>query len=400
MEDAVNIINDVGDKKGEERLKIAMIGHKRIPSREGGIEIVVNELATRLAEKGHHVTVYNRSGHHVSGSQYDAVEASDDYQDIKLVNVFTIDVKGLAALTSSISATVLAVLSCFNKQKRYDCLHYHAEGPSALVWLPHLFGIRTVVTIHGLDWQRAKWGGLATKYLKFGEKMAAKYADNVIVLSKNVQEYFKENYNRDVVYIPNGISHPQVKAANIIKQKWHLEKDEYILYLGRIVPEKGIHYLIEAFLKTKTTKKLVIAGGSSDTEEYSRHIKELGQQDERIIFTGFVQGETLEELYSNAYTYCLPSDLEGMPISLLEAMSYGNCCIVSDIPECTEVVEDHALVFKHGESSDLKNTLQQCCDNEKLVVGYKERSAKFIEDKYNWEDVVKQTIELYEEEMR
>lgn len=395
----MNIIKEIGDKSDYKKLKIAMIGHKRIPSREGGIEIVVNELATRLAKRGHSVTVYNRSGHHVSGSEFDTVKITDDYQGIKLVNVFTINAKGLAALTSSISATVLAVLACFNKQKRYDCLHYHAEGPSALVWLPHLLGIRTVVTIHGLDWQRAKWGGLATKYLKFGEKMAAKYADEVIVLSKNVQDYFKEIYNREVVYIPNGISHPHVREANIIREKWHLEKDEYILYLGRIVPEKGIHYLIEAFKNTKTTKKLVIAGGSSDTQEYSKHIKDLGQQNERIIFTGFVQGETLEELYSNAYIYCLPSDLEGMPISLLEGMSYGNCCIVSDIPECAEVVEDHALVFKHGDIPNLKNVLQQCCENEKLVSEYKARSAEFIECKYNWEEVVKQTIELYEEEM-
>ena len=179
-----------------------------------------------------------------------------------------------------------------------------------------------------------------------GEKCAAKHADEIIVLSKGVKDYFKETYNRDTVYIPNGVNRPEIKGTNEIEEKWGLKKDSYILYLGRLVPEKGIKYLVEAFKDVKTDKKLVIAGGSSDTDEFPNELKEMAGDDERIIFTGFVQGEPLDELYGNAYIYTLPSDLEGMPLSLLEAMSYGNCCLVSDIEECTSVVEDKAIVFE------------------------------------------------------
>ena len=204
-----------------------------------------------------------------------------------------------------------------------------------MLWLPHLFGIRTVATIHGLDWKRSKWGGLASKYIKFGEKVAAKYADEIIVLSKNVEEYFLDAYNRKTNFIPNGINKPTRKNAKIIKEKYGLEKDSYILFLARIVPEKGLHYLIEAYKKLNTDKKLVIAGGASHTNKYLEEIRKMANINKNIIMTGFVQGEELDELYSNCNIYCLPSDVEGMPISLLEAMSYGCRCLVSNIEENT-----------------------------------------------------------------
>lgn len=206
-----------------------------------------------------------------------------------------------------------------------------------------MFGKRVVVTIHGIDWQREKWqSGLGSKFIHQGEKNAAKYADEVIVLSKGVQDYFNETYGRETHFIPNGVNRPQIREAKLITDHFGLEKDSYILFLGRLVPEKGIRYLVEAFKNVKTDKKLVIAGGSSDTDSFMEELKELAKGDDRILFTGFVQGAMLDELYSNAYIYTLPSDLEGMPLSLLEAMSYGNCCLVSDIPECAEVVEDNA----------------------------------------------------------
>ena len=224
-------------------------------------------------------------------------------------------------------------------------MHIHAEGPAFFAWLPKMFGKRVVVTVHGIDWQREKWqSGLGSKFIHQGEKNAAKYADEVIVLSKGVQDYFKETYGRETHFIPNGVNRPQIREASLITDKFGLKKDSYILFLGRLVPEKGIRYLVEAFKNVKTDKKLVIAGGSSDTDSFMEELKELAKGDDRILFTGFVQGAMLDELYSNAYIYTLPSDLEGMPLSLLEAMSYGNCCLVSDIPECAEVVEDKLLL--------------------------------------------------------
>lgn len=154
--------------------------------------------------------------------------------------------------------------------------------------------------------------------------------------------------------------------------------------------------MIEAFKGITTDKKLVIAGGSSDTDTFMQELKQLAEGDSRIVFTGFVQGQMLEELYSNAYVYTLPSDLEGMPLSLLEAMSYGNCCLTSDIAECAEVVEDKAMLFKKSDIDDLKEKLQYACDNPDAVERLKNGASDFICQKYNWDDVVEQILKLYQ----
>ncbi len=328
-------------RKGK-TLNIAMLGHKRIPSREGGIEIVVEELSTRMVSKGYSVTCYNRDGHHVSGKEFDG-EALKSYKGVQLKSVPTINRRGLAAMSSSVIASIQATFG------KYNIVHFHAEGPCAMLWLPKLFKKKCICTVHGLDWQRAKWGKIASLYILLGEQCAAKYADEIIVLSEGVQKYFWNTYKRKTRFIPNGVNRPQNRNAAIIKKRFGLDKDTYFLFLGRLVPEKGLRYLIEAFKNVETDKKLVIAGGSSDTEVFAAELKEMAKSDDRIIFTGFVQGETLDELYSNAYVYTLPSDLEGMPLSLLEAMSYGNCCLVSDIDECASVVEDKAVVFRKSE---------------------------------------------------
>lgn len=376
-------------KHSRENLRIAMLGHKRIPSREGGIEIVVEELATRMAKKSHSVTCYNRKGHNVAGSEFDGTKLKT-YKGVTLQEVFTIDKRGLAAMTASVSASLRAALG------NYDVVHIHAEGPAFMCWLPKLFGKKVIVTVHGLDHQRAKWGKFASWYIRSGEKNAVRFADEIIVLSKGVQDYFQNTYGRTTRFIPNGVNKAKPRKARQITEKWGLTKDSYILYLGRIVPEKGERYLIEAFKQTKTDKKLVIAGGSSDTQAFMDELKALAKDDDRIIFTGFVQGELLEELYSNPYIYTLPSDLEGMPLSLLEAMSYGNCCLTSDIPECAEVVEDKALLFRKSDVSDLKAKLQNACDHPEMVDGYKTQAEEFICRKYNWDDVVEKTLKLYQ----
>lgn len=253
-----------------------------------------------------------------------------------------------------------------------------------------------MVTIHGIDWQREKWkSGFGSKFIRQGEKNAVKYADEIIVLSKGVQDYFKDTYGRETHFIPNGVNRPETREASLITEKFGLTKDSYILFLGRLVPEKGIRYLVEAFKNVKTDKKLVIAGGSSDTDSFMVELKELVKDDDRIIFTGFVQGQMLDELYSNAYIYTLPSDLEGMPLSLLEAMSYGNCCLVSDISECTEVVENKALIFKKSDVNELREKLQDACDHPEKVMEMKAQATDFICKKYNWDSVINETMELY-----
>lgn len=388
-------------------MKIAMLGHKRIPSREGGVEIVVEELSVRMATLGHDVTVYNRKGRHVSTGEQEQRELCEMkapgtktkqknmYRGVRVLSVPTFEKKSLNAVVYSFFAAIRALFG------RYNVIHFHAEGPCSMLPIPHFFGIRTVATIHGLDWQRAKWGGFATRFLLFGEKMAAKYADEVIVLSENVKQYFKETYNRDTMYIPNGINRPECRVADVITEKYGLMKDSYILFLARLVPEKGVHYLLDAYEQLDTDKKLVIAGGSSHSDEYMEEIKKRSVKNSNVIMTGFVQGRELEELYSNAYIYVLPSDIEGMPLSLLEAMSYGNCCLVSNIPENLNVIENGGEyigeIFEKSSVEDLRDKLAQLLKESDTVREYQGKSADYICEKYQWDRVVEETLKLYGE---
>ena len=378
-------------------MKIAMIGHKRIPSREGGVEIVVEEISTRLIKHGHEVTVYNRKGKNVQDKTVDIEKHKlKEYNGIKIITIPTINKKGLDALIYSFFASIAVSF------KKYDIIHYHAEGSCAMLWIPKLFRKKIIVTIHGLDWKRSKWSGFASKYIKFGEKMAVKYADEIIVLSEGVQKYFKDTYNKETSFIQNGVNKPITRKANIIEEKYKLKKDEYILFLARIVPEKGLHYLIEAFQKIDTDKKLVIAGGASHTNDYLEKIKKMVQKDTRIIMTGFVQGEELEELYSNCFLYCLPSDVEGMPLSLLEAMSYGCKCLVSDIEENTQVTQEFAITFEKGNIQDLKQKLEniiKTINNKETIENNnldKEKISNYICRKYNWNDVIEKLLGIYQ----
>lgn len=371
-------------------ISIAMLGHKRIPSREGGIEIVVEELAVRMAARGYRVTCYNRSGHHVSGKEFDT-RRGGEYRGVRLKTAAAINRKGLAAVTSSFFASLAAAVGL------YDVVHIHAEGPAAFCWLPRLMGKRVVVTVHGLDWQRAKWkGGLGARYIHLGEKMAVRFAHEIIVLNRAAQQYFKDSYGRETRLIPNGVSRAEYAAPDRIREVFGLEKDAYLLFLGRMVPEKGIHYLIEAFQGVRTDRKLVVAGGASDSEAYIDRLKEQAGGDSRIVFTGFVQKELLRELYSNAYVYVLPSDLEGMPLSLLEALSYGCCCVTSDIPECVDVTGEHGVAFQKGSAVDLRVKLQELCDDIGQVYRRREGAADYVCRRHRWDEVVDRTLELYQ----
>lgn len=304
-------------------MKIAMVGHKRVPSRDGGIEVVVGELAKRMVAQGHSVTCYNRTDKQQP--------QPENFNGISLKYVPTIQKKGLAAVSASFFGCLCAAVG------NYDVVHVHAEGPALFCWLPKLMGKRVIVTVHGLDWTR---------------------------------------------------------APELIRQ-YGLEKDNYILYLGRIVPEKGEHYLIEAYKHLPTDKKLVIAGGASDSQEYFDELREMAKDDDRVIFLGFVQGQLLAELYSNAYTYVLPSDVEGMPLSLMEAMSYGCCVLTSDIDECASVVQEHGVTFRRGDIDDLRAKLADLLANPAKVAKYKAEAPDYICHSHNWDTVTQRTLAVY-----
>lgn len=362
-------------------MKIAMIGQKGIPSRSGGIEIHVEEISKRLVKIDCEVDVYCRKGY--------CSNSSDCYEGIHLKFAPYIHSKHLDAITHTFTSTIKALFSgC-------DIFHYHALGPATLSFIPRIFGKKVVCTVHGLDWQRGKWGGFASKYLKFGEYASARFAHKTINVSENLVKYYSEKYGIDTKFIPNGVEKHDKVEPDIIKSSYGLEKDSYILFLARLVPEKGAHYLIEAYKKLKTDKKLVIAGGSSHSTEYETSLHNLGEDNQNIIFTGFVSGQLLEELYSNAYLYVLPSDIEGLPISLLEAMSFGNCCLTSDIPENQTVVKNMGFTFKKGDVDDLYRSIDKLLNNQEVVYNIRDEAQKYVCDKYNWENITCSTYEVY-----
>ena len=370
-------------------MKVAMIGHKVVPSRRGGIEKVLTSLCPLLVELGDEVTCYNRTSDKIE-NEYLGTVKDGAFKGVKIKNAFTLNVKGIAAMMASFTAAIAVSF------KKYDVVHFHAEGPCAALWIPKLFGKKCVATVHGLDWQREKWGkGFASKYIKFGEKCLVKYADEVIVLSRAAYDYFKETYGRETVIIHNGIEKPEKKELNLIEKEFGLIKNEYIGIISRLTAEKGIHYLIDAYKKVKTDKKLVIVGDTSDTDDYVALLKEKAGDNPNIIFTGFQSGERLEELYSNAYIMALPSDLEGMSMSLLEALAYGNAVLCSDIPENTSVAEDRAVYFKKSDVDDLAEKLQTLCNDSEKVAELKNGVDEFILSRYNWKDIAVKTSNLY-----
>lgn len=373
------------DEKIEKKLRVAILGHKRIPGRESGVEIVVEQLSRRLAAQGVDVVVMNR--------RKKGMKKLEQWEGVRLVNIPTIDSKSLDAPIYALLASIRACLGHF------DVIHYHAEGSCIMLWLCHLMKKRTVVTIHGLDWQRAKWGGLATKVLMWGEKCAAKYADSMIVLSRNMQKYFAEKYHRETIYIPNGVEPACLCTSQCIARQYDLAGRRYLLFVGRIVPEKGLDYLVDAYKSLETELPLIIAGGSSHTTDYETSIKAKASDDPRIRFVGHVEGEQLRFLFSNAYIYILPSEMEGMPVSLLEAMSYGNCCLTSDIPENSEVILDCGETFHSGDVENLRLHLIELLSHDELVRQYKQRALERSRD-FSWDKVFEKTVEVYRQVLK
>lgn len=365
-------------------MKIAMIGHKRIPGREGGIEVVVEELSVRMAALGHKVCAYNR--------KTKRRQERSEYKSVRIITVPTIEKKSTDAVVYSFLATIHALFG------KYDVIHYHALGPSAMLFIPHLFHIPTVVTVHGLNYKTPKWRGFGEKYIYWGEKITAKYADEIIVLSKKQKEYFKKKYHRETTYIPNGITMDTLLAPKIIKERWGLEKWGYILMVSRIVPGKGIEHLVEAYKRIDTKLPLVLAGESRFAEKYYEELKEQIAGDGRIIMVGFISGDVLKEMYSNAALFVFPSEAEGMPLSLLEALSYNVPCLVSDIPENLEVAQDYAQSFRAGDIDDLEEQLKNCLAHRGEL--FVRESRSYIRENYNWDNVVGKTLKCYEESMK
>ena len=359
-------------------MKIAMLGHKRMPGREGGIEVVVEELTTRMAAEGHQVTVYNR---HKKG--YFAPKL---YKGVKIIDVPTIEKQSTDAAVYSLLASIRAAFG------RYDIVHYHAIGPSAFLFIPHFLRKKIIVTVHGLNYKTPKWKGFAAKFIQFGERMTVKYANQIIVLSNEQKKYFKEKYGRETVYIPNGTIVNEKEPADEIKKFYGLEAGEYLLYLSRVVPGKGLEYLLDAYRSVPGDCPLIIAGGTEYVPDFRQMIEAKAAEDPRVKLIGFVEGKILRELYSNAKLFIFPSEAEGMPMCLLEALSYDCPCLVSDIPENIEVGGAYVISFESKNTEDLKRKLIYCLKHHDEI---RKESRKYIIQKFDWDTVVEETLRCY-----
>ena len=358
-------------------MKIAMLGSKGIPALFGGIERHVEEISVRLAKKGHSVTVFGRKSFSRSGK----------FNNVDIRILPSIQTKNLDTATNSLFSTLAAIAGDF------DIIHYHGIGPSIFCPLARISNKKIVSTIHAPDYRQVKWGRFASYMLKVGEKQAVLKSDAAIAVSKIMLKKLNEKYRKGIHYIPNG--------ANIygrgnfpLQNEFRLESGEYILAVGRFIFEKGFHTLIEAFRMIDTEKKLVIVGDETGPDEYTKSL--IKEACDRVIFTGFLTGAGLNRLYANCFLYVLPSLVEGLPISLIEAMSFAKPVLVSDIPENLEVTGDMGVIFKRDDTEDLRKKLKQMLEiEEKEREKMGDRCLAKVKECYNWELIADQLEELY-----
>lgn len=367
-------------------MKIAFIGLRAIgSSAAGGIEKAIEELSTRLVKLGHEVTVFTRA-------RYDT-HPGDEYQGVKLRRLPAIYTKHLEA----ISNTVIAVMHVL---RGYDVVHINATGPALLAFLPRLFGRKVVVTVHGLDWKREKWGPFAKLWLKLGAWASAAMPHRTIVVSRTLETHYRARFGRKVVYIPNGVTFPDPVALRQASNPLGLVKGSYVLFLSRLVPEKGCHTLITAFRQLATDKKLVIVGPPIHSDDYEARLHRLAEGDPRIVFAGAQFGQAKDALFRDAYLFVLPSTIEGMALVLLEAMSFGAGCLCSDIPENLEVVETAsglrvAATFESDNAGDLARELNDLLQRPEYVAQLGGQARKHATNSFNWDVIAGQLDQTY-----
>lgn len=361
-------------------MRIAFIAVKGIPI-GGGVEKVTEEIGLRLVRRGHRVVTYSSRDY---GTTKDGL-----YKGIEVRTVSSINSKAFHKLSICLHATADIL-----RRKDADIVHFHAVGPSVFSIFPRFTGIPTIVQTHGVEWKRDKWGIIGRTFFRLSDYSVAYFPTRATAVSMVQKDYYERKFGVNVVYIPNGVTPVNLRSPEWIIQQGLVPR-KYFLFAARLVEEKGAHFLIPAFRTLNTDMKLVIAGDAAHSERYKAHLRELAGDDPRIVFPGFVTGRPLEELFSSAYLFCLPSTLEGLPIALLEAMSYGNCCVASDIPENLEAVREHAYTFRSRDIDDLRRILQHLLDHPEEAEGKRQAARDYVLENYSWDSITDQMEALY-----
>jgi glycosyltransferase involved in cell wall biosynthesis len=366
-------------------LRIAMIGQRGVPATFGGVEHHVEELGARLATRGHEVTVYCRNGY--------GVDRPSEYKGMLLRHLPTVSSKHLDAIAHSGLSTLAALAS------HHDIVHYHALGPGLAAPLPRALArrARVVLTVHGLDDERAKWGRGAQSVLRSAQWMSAHVPHATIAVSRALADHYANRHDRSAVYIPNGVI-PAVRRAPGALRRFGLEPGGYVLFVGRLVPEKAPDLLISAFLRLNPSLKLVLAGGSSHTDDYVAGLERQAARDPRVVLTGYAYGPLLEELYSHAAAFVLPSAVEGLPLTLLEAASYGLPVVASDIPPHLEVLGGEGpgrRLFASGDEIGLAAALDRALADPAVEQAGAARLRQRVLERYSWDRAARATESVY-----
>lgn len=369
-------------------MKIAVIGVKGLPAKQGGIERACQELYPRLVELGHSVDLYARPSYTKRGGF-----SRFDYQGVNVIGLPAIALRGFDALFCAAFGAFLALFG------NYDVIHFHALGPALFSWLPRFFSsAKVVVTCHGLDWQRAKWGKLSSSIIYLGERAAVKYAHRLIVVSQDLQQYFSQTYDLNSVYIPNGAGEfAPTDGKSTYLDFLNLKPQKYFLFLGRLVPEKRPDLLIQAFQQLEQKDwKLVLTGGSSDTAKYGNDLKKLAGDNPNIVFTGELQGKRLAEVVRGAGLFVLPSDLEGLPLVMLEAMKEGISILASDIPPHRQLIgQDKGFLFRAGNLDSMVSSLKLALEQSNKRKEMAQRAKDHVTAVYNWDKIAWQNLDVY-----
>jgi glycosyltransferase involved in cell wall biosynthesis len=359
-------------------MKIAFIGQKGIPATYGGIEDYIEKVAVRLVKKGHEVTVFCRP-HYTSANGW--------YKGVRLRKIFSLPTKHLDAISHTLFCSIDALFD------KFDLINYQALGPSTLSLIPRLSGkTKVVATIHSLDWRRDKWNRWARLALRMAEYPSVHFPDKVAVVSPSLKEYLERKSPKEVVKVSTGVDPPVSRKPDRIK-KFGLKKNNFVLFLNRLVPEKGCHFLIQAFRELETDKKLFIAGDGKFSEDYQKNLHRW--KSDNIIFGGYVEQDVLEELYSNCYLFVLPSTVEGISQTALKALSYGKAVLVSDIKENLDAVGGCGFSFKNKDVKNLKEKLDFLLRKGNTVKDDEEKRKDYIRANFSWDKAAESLERLF-----
>lgn len=370
-------------------MRIAVIGTKGLPARQGGIEHHCQELYSRVVKQGHSVDIFARA------SYIDLASSKKPYYS-NGVRVIPLPCPGWRGADAIVCSVLGAIAACIF---RYDIVHFHAIGPALFSWLPKLLSpAKVVVTCHGLDWSRTKWGRLSTKLLRLGEGIAVRASDELIVVSEHLGAYFWGKYGKDTTYIPNApATYAEPDSGFAFGRSLGLQKGNYILFVGRLVPEKRPELLIQAFQSLKPLGwQLVLVGSSSDTNRFTLQLTELTHDDPDIIFTGQLVGVQLAEVVRGAGLFVLPSDVEGLPLVILEAMHQGVPVIASNIPIHRALIgKDRGVLFETGDVESCIDALEWSINRPQRMQLFAQNARKFVRANFDWEDITSATLRLF-----